>query len=170
MVIAALGTVLIVVCSWISIPTVVPFTLQTFAIFLILDLLGAEIGLASIGVYLLLGSVGLPVFAGFSGGIGCLFGPTGGFLVGFIIMGIVYLIFQKYQKRPILNILTLIIGLVACYTFGIYWFILVYSGGEVTFSTALNLCVLPFIIPDLLKLAFALVVSKRLKKSIMPYL
>ena len=61
---------LIAVCSWISIPTAVPFTLQTFAVFLTLGLLGGRLGTLAVTVYLLLGAVGLPVFAGFHGGLG----------------------------------------------------------------------------------------------------
>lgn len=75
---------LIAVCSWISIPTAVPFTLQTFAVFLTLGLLGGRLGTLAVTVYLLLGAVGLPVFAGFHGGLGAFLGATGGYLVGFL--------------------------------------------------------------------------------------
>ena len=68
---------LIAVCSWISIPTAVPFTLQTFAVFLTLGLLGGRLGTLAVTVYLLLGAVGLPVFAGFHGGLGAVLGATG---------------------------------------------------------------------------------------------
>ena len=68
---------LIAVCSWISIPTAVPFTLQTFAVFLTLGLLGGRLGTLAVTVYLLLGAVGLPVFAGFHGGLGAFLGATG---------------------------------------------------------------------------------------------
>ena len=76
---------LIAVCSWISIPTAVPFTLQTFAVFLTLGLLGGRLGTLAVTVYLLLGAVGLPVFAGFHGGLGAFLGATGGYLVGFSV-------------------------------------------------------------------------------------
>ena len=77
---AALFAALIAICSWISIPTAVPFTLQTFAVFLALGVLGGKLGTLSVAVYLLLGAVGLPVFAGFQGGLGALLGATGGYL------------------------------------------------------------------------------------------
>ena len=62
----ALGAALTAICAWISIPAQVPFTLQTFAVFLVTGLLGLKCGMLSVTVYLLLGAVGLPVFAGFS--------------------------------------------------------------------------------------------------------
>ena len=82
---AALFAALIAICSWISIPTAVPFTLQTFAVFLALGVLGGKLGTLSVAVYLLLGAVGLPVFAGFQGGLGALLGATGGYLAGFLL-------------------------------------------------------------------------------------
>lgn len=80
----ALGAVLIAVCSWITIPMAVPFTMQTFAVFLTLSLLGGRRGTAAIAAYVLLGAVGLPVFSGFSGGFGVLLGATGGYIAGFV--------------------------------------------------------------------------------------
>ena len=79
----AIGAALIAVCAWISIPADVPFTLQTFAIFTVCGLLGGKRGTVSVLVYLLLGAVGAPVFAGFRGGFASLLGTTGGYLVGF---------------------------------------------------------------------------------------
>lgn len=71
--------VLIAICSWISIPMTVPFTLQTFAVFLAVGVLGGKRGSLAVLIYILLGAVGIPVFAGFSGGIGVLLGNTGGY-------------------------------------------------------------------------------------------
>ena len=75
---------LIAICSWISIPTTVPFTLQTMGVFTAVGLLGGKRGSLAVLVYILLGLVGLPVFAGFSGGVGVLFGTTGGYIIGFL--------------------------------------------------------------------------------------
>ena len=69
----AVFTVLIAICSWISIPMTVPFTLQTFAIFLSVSILGGKRGTIAVFIYVLLGVVGIPVFAGFSGGLGILY-------------------------------------------------------------------------------------------------
>ena len=83
----SIGAALIAICSWISIPTAVPFTLQTFAVFFVLLSLGGERGTLATLVYVLLGAVGVPVFAGFSGGIGILLGSTGGYIIGFLFTG-----------------------------------------------------------------------------------
>ena len=87
MVCIAVFAVIIAICSWISIPATVPFTLQTFAIFLTVGVLGGKKGSLAVLVYILLGAVGVPVFAGFSAGIGILFGNTGGYIVGFLEIG-----------------------------------------------------------------------------------
>ena len=85
MALVALMTALMAICSWISIPTTVPFTLQTLGVFLACALLGGKRGSLAVFVYLLLGALGLPVFAGFSGGAGALLGSTGGYILGFLL-------------------------------------------------------------------------------------
>ena len=80
----AICTALIVVCSWLTVPFTVPFTMQTFAIFFTVCLLGPWQGMISILVYILLGAVGVPVFSGFRGGLDALLGPTGGYILGFL--------------------------------------------------------------------------------------
>ena len=78
MALIGLFAALLAICSWISIPTTIPFTLQTMGVFLAVGLLGGKRGTISILLYLLIGAVGVPVFSGFKGGIGALAGPTGG--------------------------------------------------------------------------------------------
>ena len=84
----AIGVALIAVCSWITVPMTVPFTLQTLAVFAVLLLLGGERGTIATLVYVLMGAIGIPVFAGFSGGLGILLGSTGGYIIGFIFIGL----------------------------------------------------------------------------------
>ena len=72
----ALLVVLIAVCSWISIPSVVPFTMQTFGVFCAVGLLGGFRGTVAVLIYILMGLIGLPVFSNFNGGAGYLMGPT----------------------------------------------------------------------------------------------
>ena len=83
----SLSAALICICSWIQVPSAVPFTLQTFAVFLVSAVLGAKKGVAATLVYILLGAVGLPVFSGFQGGVGVLLGATGGYVFGFVFIG-----------------------------------------------------------------------------------
>ena len=161
----AMGASLIAICSWISIPTTVPFTLQTFAVFFVLLLLGGERGTLAALVYVLLGAVGVPVFSGFSGGIGVLLGNTGGYILGFLFAGLIYMLFMKIFKKNIyIKIAALVLGLLVCYVFGTAWFMYVYmqNTGEIGLIAVLNLCVFPFIIPDLVKMAIAVVIAKRI--------
>lgn len=164
-----LGAALIAVCSWISIPTAVPFTLQTFAVFLLLALLGGKRGTVAIAVYLLLGLAGLPVFAGFKGGPAALIGPTGGYIISFLFAGIIYIavtgLFGEGKKAVAAALLA---GLAVCYIAGTLWFVRVYSdtNGPVTVAAALSWCVFPFVIPDLVKMGLAMVLSARIKKVI----
>ncbi|QFJ55350.1 biotin transporter BioY [Pseudobutyrivibrio xylanivorans] len=165
----ALGAALITICSWISIPTAVPFTLQTFAVFAMLALLGGKRGTLATLVYILLGAVGAPVFAGFSGGVGVLLGTTGGYIVGFILTGLIYILFEKFFKKTLVGeVIALVLGLVSCYALGTVWFMTVYakSSGAIGVMTALGWCVFPFIIPDLIKLGLALVISRRVRPVI----
>lgn len=158
----ALFAVIIVICSMISIPSAVPFTLQTFAVFLALMLLGARKAFYTILCYILMGAIGLPVFAGGKGGVAVLLGNTGGYIVGFLIMACIYAIFEKNTK---LHIPAMILGLIALYAFGTAWFMIVYTSakGSVALTTVLGWTVIPFIIPDLVKLALAYVLARRLK-------
>ncbi|MBQ8136689.1 MAG: biotin transporter BioY [Clostridia bacterium] len=162
----ALSAALLAVCSWISIPAAVPFTLQTFAVFAVLMMLGAWRGLAAIALYLMIGAVGLPVFSGFKGGIAALFGPTGGYLFGFLLTALTYRLIGRREKLWT-EIVALAVGLILCYAFGTVWFVKNYTGGaEMTFLHALEICVFPFLLPDALKLAVAAIVSIRVRKAV----
>lgn len=165
----ALGAVLIAVCSWISTPTTVPFTMQTFAVFFVLSALGGKRGTVAIAVYILLGAVGIPVFAHFTAGIGILLGSTGGYIVGFLSMGLVYWLIIHFLGRKLwVEILALIIGLAVCYAFGTLWFTVVYTqaNGSVEIAAVLSWCVIPYIIPDLIKLTLALTLSRRVAPAL----
>ena len=170
LVLIAMFAAVMAICSWISFPIgSIPITLQTFGVFCALSLLGGRNGTFSIAVYILLGAVGLPVFTGFKGGIGALTGPTGGYILGFLLMALLYWIGTKFlgSKLPI-SIAMMTAGLLVCYLFGTIWFVFGYSNGEnnMTFYKALKLCVIPFIPFDLIKLVLATVISDRVKKQI----
>lgn len=161
----ALGAVLITICSWISIPTAIPLTMQTFAVFAVLSILGGKCGTIAIIIYILLGAAGIPVFAEFTSGIGIILGATGGYIIGFILTGLIYwLIVEYFGKKLWLETIALVIGLAACYALGTAWFMIVYARTNETVSLAvvLSWCVLPFIIPDLIKLGLALALARRI--------
>ena len=160
MVLCGLFSALTAICAWICIPVFhVTYTLQTFAVFLVLLTLGGKWGTLSIAIYLLLGIVGLPVFSGFRGGLGALLGVTGGFLWGFLLTSIFYWMFEKLCK-PI----GVVLGLIACYACGCAWYC-VYAG-DVGIGAAVLQCVVPYVIPDALKIALAQYLSKRLRRQI----
>ena len=165
----AVGAALLAVCAWISIPLTVPFTMQTFGVFFVLSALGGKRGTCSILVYILLGAIGVPVFAQFSSGLGILLGNTGGYILGFLLTGAFYIVMTKLlgEKLPV-RIAALVLGLAVCYAFGTAWFMYLYTkvNGAVTLGTVLSWCVIPFVIPDLVKLALAVVISLRLKPVI----
>ena len=160
----AIGAVLIAICSWISIPVVVPFTLQTFAVFLLIMLLGGMKATISVAVYILVGAVGVPVFAGFGAGIGVLFGKTGGYIIGFLLMGPIFSLMTKlFGKKLLVQIIALVTGLLVCYAFGTAWFMYIYmrDTGDVGIMTVLSWCVFPYIIPDAAKMAVAVLISRK---------
>ena len=157
--------VLIAVCSWISIPLTVPVTLQTFGVFIAVGLLGGKRGTLAVLVYILMGAIGIPVFSGFTGGIGILAGTTGGYIAGFLFSALLMWGMEKLFGRgtPVLAG-SMVLGLIACYVVGTLWFMAVYaaSSGAVGIFTVLGWCVFPFIIPDIAKIVLALILTKRL--------
>lgn len=165
----AMFAVLTAVCSWISVPLAVPFTLQTFAVFMALLCLGGKRGTATVLVYLLLGLVGVPVFAGFSGGVGILMGATGGYLIGFLFVALLYWAATAKKKRSTaVTAVICAVGLLLCYAFGTVWFYFVYArkAGDMGLWSILMACVIPFILPDAAKIALAIFLSKKLSKRI----
>ena len=104
-----------------------------------------------------------------SGGIGILFGTTGGYIIGFLFTGLLYWLITHFfgEKLPVM-ILALVLGLAVCYTFGTAWFMIVYAknSGSVGLLTALGWCVFPFILPDCVKMALAILIGKRLPKRL----
>jgi biotin transport system substrate-specific component len=165
----AVFTVLIAICSWISIPMTVPFTLQTFAVFLSVSILGGRRGTMAVLVYVLLGAVGIPVFAGFTGGPGIILNTTGGYIIGFILSALVmWLTENLFGKKLPVQILSMVLGLLACYAVGTVWFMFVYmrQTGAVGLGTVLGWCVIPFIIPDAVKIALALMLGNTLRRPL----
>ena len=141
----------------------VPISLTNFAIYLSLYLLDWKKGTISYILYLLLGLVGLPVFSGFTGGIGKLAGPTGGYIIGFIPMAIIAgIVIDKFSQRWI-QILGMIVGTAICYAFGTAWFCI--QAGY-TVSAALAVCVIPFIPADLIKMVIAMIIGPEIRKRL----
>lgn len=158
---------LIAVCSWITIPMVIPFTLQTFAIFFTLMTLGGKDGTIAIFIYILSGTIGLPVFSGFKGGLGVISGATGGYIFGFIFSALIFWLFEKMSRgNKVVAVISIISGLIVCYFCGTLWYMKIFSdsGNRIGFFAVLTTCVFPFIIPDFVKITLSFIISNKIKK------
>lgn len=165
-VLISLFTAIVAVCSLITIPSPVPFTLQTLGVFCTLAVLGGKNGTITVVLYTILGLVGVPVFSGFSAGPGHLLGATGGYIIGFILCALVYWAVTKlFHSTLKATISGLTLGLLTCYITGSLWYAAVYLG-EISveaLSSAIIVCIAPFIIPDIIKLIVAVLISKKLQ-------
>ena len=164
-------TALMAICSWISLPlpSGIPVTLQTFGVFLAVGILGGRRGTLAVAAYLLLGLVGAPVLAGFSGGVGSYLTPSGGYLVGFLFTALLMWGMERLlgQKKWVL-LLSMVLGLAVCYAFGTAWFMVAYakSEGAVGLLAVLGWCVFPYLLPDAVKLALAWLLSGELRRHV----
>lgn len=168
----ALFTALTAVCAWIAVPVPAPFvqfTMQTFAVFATLLILGGRRGTYAVTAYLFLGAVGAPVFSGFRGGLGVLLGTTGGYILGFVFQALLYWgVTARLGESLKIEAAASVLGLIVCYAFGTAWYLFFYArtGEPVGLMTALGYCVFPFVLPDLVKLAMALLLARRVEKYI----
>ena len=142
----------------------VPVSLGTLGVLLACLLLGARNGLLCTALYLLLGFVGLPVFTGFTGGVGRLLGPTGGYLIGYLFLAVIGgRLAERWKKHLLFQALGLFIGMLFCYLFGTLW--LTYQAG-MEFQTALWVGVIPYAPFDVAKIAAALVIYSKTKERL----
>ena len=161
-------TALMALCAYIHIPyPPISFTLQTFGIYLCLFCIGTKKCVVCLSVYTLMGIIGVPVFSGFQGGIGAILGATGGFVLGFIptvlLASLFIRLFGKSSGRYYLSAL---LSLPLCYAIGCIWFVAVYLGEISTgnFIYAFTVCVLPYVLPDAVKLLLASILGARAEK------
>ena len=166
----ASGTALIAAGSWISVPSLLPsmapFTMQTFAVCTAAGLLGRRPGTWSVLCYILLGAVGAPVFALFRGGADVLLGPTGGYIAGFVFTALTTgYAADRWGERLGVIVPAMALGVLLCYTFGTVWFMSVYTrdGGGLSVLTALSWCVFPYLVPDGIKIVLAALLVRRLR-------
>lgn len=164
-------TVMLILCAWITIPAPIPFTMQNFAIYLSLLLTGGRCTTIALSVYILLGIAGVPVFSSFGSSVGYLLGPTGGYIIGFVLCSLLYFLSEKTlntKENSTIKLLTLTAGTLLCYLAGSLWF-MCYTGMPMSFDSflqVLSICVLPYIISDGIKLILAYFLSKKLAKAI----
>lgn len=156
MTLIAMFATLTAIFSQISLPlpfTPIPINLGMLAVFVSGGFLGASKGAISQMVYLLIGAIGIPVYANFKGGFGALIGPTGGYIIGYVVASfLVGYLTQKMPKTVPSTIVSLLIALLSCYTLGTLWFVYLTKN---TLLQSLMLCVVPFLIGDFLKIIAA---------------
>lgn len=165
MVFCALFAAMITVLAQIQIPLpgLVPISLATFGVMMAGLLLGWKYGLLAVAVYVLLGAVGVPVFAGFKGGLGALTGPTGGYIAGYLFYAVMSGLPVKKLQNSFWGRCGLVtLGTLACYALGTAWFI--HATGR-TLAESMGLCVLPFLPGDAVKTALASFLAPRLRRA-----
>lgn len=167
MIFISLFATLMCIGAWIHFPSVVPATMQTFVVFCALGLIGSKKTFLMLVIYIFLGAVGLPVFSGFNSGLGALTGPTAGFIWGFLMGVPVFYVFEKYfsQKKSFI-IIGYILYILLHYIPGALWYC-IFSTEALTVGGFISSClvtVVPFIVPDAIKLMLSLFVTDRLRK------
>ena len=152
----ALFVALMCILSPLSIPIgLVPITLGNLVVLLAVYLLGLKDGMLSCFIYILMGVIGLPVFSNFTSGLGVLLGPTGGFIIGYIPLAIFAGLCSKKEKIKLRFLLTML-GIVVSYLCGTIWFSIV---TETNFVASLVVCVVPFIVIDIIKVLISIALS-----------
>jgi len=159
---AALFAALTAVGAFIAIPIgPVPIVLQNLFVLLAGLLLGSRWALASVGIYLLAGACGLPVFAGGQGGIGRIVGPTGGYLLGYLpAVYVIGVISENTGQRVVWDVIAMILGSVLIYACGVTW-LKVLTG--MLWPKALAVGMFPFLIGDAIKIAVAVPIAKAVR-------
>lgn len=137
----------------------VPITLQTLGVYIIALVLRPKYSFYVTLAYIFMGAIGLPVFAGMTGGIGILLNYNGGYIFSFPIMAY-FISLIGYQKDIVQKILACIIGTVICYTIGTVWFMYVM---KMELMSSLMLCVIPFLFTDSLKIIISVLLSQKIK-------
>lgn len=164
----ALMSAVICASSLLYIPFAVPLTLQTFAVFFALFTLGGRYGTLSVFVYICIGAAGLPVFSGFGGGIARLFDASGGYIFGFLFAALAYWLITSRVLCRAARLFAAAVALAVIYAVGTAWYSFVYLGGVGSILSAAAVTVLPFVLPDILKILLAYFLSKRISSSIRP--
>lgn len=164
--ISAIFTAITAIMAQIAIPlpfSPVPITMQPFAIFMAAIILGSRLGFISQLIYVLLGAIGIPVFTGFSGGLGVIMGPTGGFIIGFPIMAFIIGKISDKKMNMAINVAIMIAGILACYSIGVVQLSYV-TGMDISKSIAVG--ALPYIPFDIVKVVVAYVLGGTIRNRL----
>lgn len=162
----ALMAAVLCILSPVSIPifiSPVPVSLGVLAVYLTAYVLTPIDALISVIIFILLGALGLPVFSGYSGGLGKLLGPTGGYIIGFIFTVYISSLLIHLKKGILYDVIGMVLGLALCYLPGTLWFS--YQQGK-GFIASLALCVVPFLIGDIIKIFVAYILGSQISKRL----
>ncbi len=161
---AILAAVLCVIAPF-SLPIgTIPISLATFAIYITACSADLKYSFGSVIIYILLGAAGLPVFSSFTGGFQSIAGLTGGYIIGYIpCVFIISSLVKKYENKKIVYPLSMVLGTAACYAVGTAWYILETAA---SISSAILVCVVPFLLGDAVKIFSASIVGFTLRKRL----
>ena len=160
----SLFSVLLIISSWICIPTPIPFTMQNFGIVFTTLTLGRRRAFFSVLIYLLAGLIGFPVFAGFRSGLGVLTSPTGGYILGMLFLPII--IGRKSERHTnhiLSDICSCTFAMLALYLFGSLWYMFLFAQNANGLFPILSVCVFPFLVPDAIKCILGVVCAKKFR-------
>lgn len=165
MIIVAEFAAIIAVLSQITIPFgLIPLTMQTFAVGFVATVLGKKLGTWSTLIYILVGLIGLPVFAEFSSGFGVFFGPTGGYLIGFIVNAwVTGWLMEKHSTNFIWGIAANLVGTFFTLLFGSLWLMFV---ADFNLIQAIGAGFAPFVLPGIIKAVGAALLGVLLNRRI----
>ena len=156
---ALYSAILCVLSPWVIPIGAVPITFASLAVYLISGIADVKTAVISAAIYVLLGTLGLPVFSGFAGGAQVLVGTTGGFIAGYIVSALVISILK--EKLNLFS--TFCIGTLPIYALGTAWFAII---TKTDFLSAVVVCCLPFIITDAVKIVLACILVPRIKTAL----
>ncbi len=164
---AIIGILAALICifSPLSLPAgAIPISLSTLAIYIVSSSVNKKYSVAAVAVYILIGAVGLPVFSSFTGGLQCITGYTGGYIVGYIPCALIIgILTDRFENSRIIYPLSMIAGTAVCYLCGTLWYM---HRAECGLAEAFAICVIPFIPGDIIKIAAASFIGLTLKKRI----
>ncbi len=166
--VAIMSALLCAICPIIIPLGIVPISLATLFIMIFTYIFGSRMCMLSIIIYILLGAIGIPVFSGYTGGIHILIGPTGGYILGYLLMCLISgTLIKHLGANMIFTTISFICGNLALYCIGTIYLSII---NNLSYSNAILTGVVPFIIPDLIKIILASIMAPRLKSRLLPFM
>ena len=162
---AAACAALLAVSAWVTVPLgPVPFTLQTLALAFVVVAMPGRVSVLAVACYVLLGGAGVPLFSGMRGGLGVLFGPTGGFILGFLLSAVVAARLRRVMGEGVVrDVLTAALAILCSHAVGVLWLATV---GGYGIATAFAVGSAPFLVLDAIKAAGGVALAKAVRAAL----